>query len=110
MYICKGLQIFFKALELIAWFLHSNLARNVIFWVASTRTLLTRDCSISLVIERFAAICCNLLADVAILSQNARFARIAKDHIRLRKSYSLQQIAAICNNAPKKNFPDVNRC
>ena len=33
MYICKELQIFFKALELIAWLSHSNLAESVIFWV-----------------------------------------------------------------------------
>ena len=44
MYICKELQIFFKALELIAWLSHSNLAENGIFWVASTWTLLTRYC------------------------------------------------------------------
>jgi len=48
-----------------------------------------------------------LLADIAILLQNARFARIAKDYIQLRKLYSLQQIAAIYNNAPKKKIPDV---
>jgi len=46
MYICKEPQIFFKALELIAWLSHSNLSEKVIFWVASTRTLLTRHCSI----------------------------------------------------------------
>src|SRR6266699_3366322 len=45
MYICKELQIFFKALELIAWLSHSNLAENDIFWVASTWTLLTRHCT-----------------------------------------------------------------
>ena len=45
MYICKELQICFKALELISWLSHSNLAENVIFWVASTWTLLTRHCN-----------------------------------------------------------------
>ena len=41
----KSFRYFFKALELIAWLLHSNLAENVIFWVASTWTLLTRHCT-----------------------------------------------------------------
>jgi len=37
--------MFFKALELIIWLLHSILAGCVIFVVASARTLLTRDCN-----------------------------------------------------------------
>ena len=55
------------------------------------------------------AVCCSLLANAAILLQNARFVRIAKDHIRPPRSYGSRQFAANRNNQPKKNFPDVTR-
>ena len=65
---------------------------------------------------QFAAICCklvtkhavycSLLANAANLLQNARFVRIAKDHIRPPRSYGSRQFAANRNNQPKKKFPD----
>lgn len=44
MYICKELEIFFKAPEFIAWLSYSNLAGSVIFSICLARRLLTRDC------------------------------------------------------------------
>ena len=52
------------------------------------------------------AVCCSLLANAAILLQNARFVRIAKDHIRPPRSYGSRQFAANRNNQPKFFFPD----
>ena len=53
------------------------------------------------------AVCCSLLANAANLLQNARFVRIAKDHIQPPRSYGSRQFAANRNNQPKKKFPDV---
>jgi len=50
------------------------------------------------------AVCCGF---VAILSQNLRFPQANKDHIRPPQSHNLLQFAVICNNVPKKKFPDV---
>jgi len=53
------------------------------------------------------AFCCILPVYAAILLRNVRFVRIANHHILLPAPYSSQQVAAICNNVPKKKFPDV---
>ena len=52
------------------------------------------------------AVCRNLLTDAAGLLQNARFVRIAKDHIRPPRLYSSRRFAANRNNQPKKKNPD----
>ena len=49
-------------------------------------------------------VCCNLLANAANLLRNAQFVQIAKDHIRLPRSYGSPQTAANRRKpAPKKN-------
>ena len=53
------------------------------------------------------AVCRSLLANAANLLQNARFVRIAKDHIRPPRSYGSRQFAVNRNNQPQKKFPDV---
>ena len=52
------------------------------------------------------AVCRNLLANAANLLRNARFVRIAKDHIRPPRSYGSPQTAANRNNQPQKKIPD----
>ena len=55
------------------------------------------------------AVCRNLLANAANLLRNARFVRIAKDHIRPPRSYGSPQTAANRNNQPQKKIPDAPR-
>ena len=64
------------------------------------------------------AVCCkfitkyavyrNLLTNAANLLRNARFVRIAKDHIQLPRSYGSPQTAVNRNNQPQKKILDVN--
>ena len=46
-------------------------------------------------------VCCNLLANAANLLRNAQFVQIAKDHIRLPRSYGSPQTAANRRKPPQ---------
>ena len=87
-----------------------NLLRNVRFVAKYAKYAvccgLITKCAVCCKFIAKRAVCRNLLANAANLLRNARFVRIAKDHIRPPRSYGSRQFAANRNNQPQKKIPD----
>ena len=89
----------------------ANLLRNVRFVMKYTKYVvcygLIIKCTVCCKFITKRAVCRNLLANAANLLRNARFVRIAKDHIRPPRSYGSPQTAVNRNNQPQKKIPDA---